>query len=366
MALDPAMRHRYSRHLLLEEVGERGVEKLAEARVALVGAGGLGCPIALYLAAAGVGRIGIFDDDVVELSNLQRQVAHGTARLGVNKAVSLAERIADLNPHVKVDVFPSRLVADTALEQLRPYEVIVDGTDNFPTRYLANDAAVLLGVPYVYGSVYRFEGQVSVFNLSGGPNYRDLFPVPPPPGMVPTCGEAGVLGVVPGIIGTMMAHETLKILLGLGTTLSGRLLLFDGIDMRFRELRLSRDPRLAPITGLVDYDGFCGLKRPHGRRLSALETRTRRAEGWNPFGLDVRRVAEAAEAPLPFTDLVLPHDQVAGAVDRIPRDREVLVWCRSGVRSAIAADALRAAGHDGVVELDGGALAWFAADAVRA
>jgi adenylyltransferase/sulfurtransferase len=326
--------------------------------VALIGAGGLGCPIGLYLAAAGVGRLGVIDDDVVEVSNLQRQVAHGTSGVGVNKARSLAARIGDLNPHVAVDVFPTRLAAANALDLLRPYDVIVDGTDNFPTRYLANDAAVLLDKPYVYGSVYRFEGQISVFNHQGGPNYRDLFPVPPPPGMVPTCGEAGVLGVVPGIVGTIMATETLKILLGLGTTLSGRLVLFDGIDLQFRELRLERDERVPRPSTLVDYDAFCGITKPGGVRIEAGEAARRLAGGWKPFGLDVRRPAAAARAPLPVVDRVVPHDRLPAELGTIPRDREILVTCRSGVRSAIAVRVLTDAGFSAVVELEGGALAW--------
>ncbi len=358
MTLSADALHRYSRHILLEEVGEKGVARLAASSVAIVGAGGLGCPILLYLAAAGVGRLGIFDGDAVEVSNLQRQVAHGTSSVGVNKARSAAARVADLNPLVKVDVHDVALVAGNALERLAPYDIIVDGTDNFPTRYLANDAAVLLGKPYVYGSVYRFEGQVSVFNFEGGPNYRDLFPQPPPPGMVPTCGEAGVLGVVPGLVGTLMATETLKILLGLGTTLSGRLLLFDALDTRFRELKLRKDPAGEPIVRLVDYDQFCGIRPAAGIVVSPRDIVARRLSGWAPYVLDVRRPSEAEMAPLSFADRVLPHDQVAAAIGSVPRDRDVLVFCRSGVRSALAAGVLRDGGFPAVWEMEGGILAW--------
>ncbi|MEN0066602.1 MAG: molybdopterin-synthase adenylyltransferase MoeB, partial [Myxococcota bacterium] len=247
---------RYSRHLTLPEVGLEGQQRLKAGSVLCVGSGGLGSPLLLYLAAAGVGRIGIVDFDVVDESNLQRQILHGTGALGEKKVLSAARRIADLNPHVQVDVHDAALTSANALDLLEPYDIVVDGTDNFPTRYLVDDACSLLDKPNVYGSIYRFEGQASVFNVAGGPQYRDLYPEPPPPGLVPNCAEGGVIGVLPGIIGTIQATEAIKLLAGLGTSLSGRLLLFDALEMSFRELGLRRDPDRPVVTELIDYDQF--------------------------------------------------------------------------------------------------------------
>ncbi len=357
---------RYSRHLILPEVGLEGQERLKASSVLCVGTGGLGSPLLLYLAAAGVGRIGIVDFDRVDASNLQRQVIHGTSTLGEAKVTSAAARLRDLNPLVEVVTHDVPLRSDNALEILAPYDVVVDGTDNFPTRYLVNDACVLLGKPNVYGSIYRFEGQASVFNLAGGPNYRDLYPEPPPPGRVPSCAEGGVLGVLPGIIGCIQAAETLKILLGIGETLSGRLLLFDALAMRFRELRLRRDPDAPPITRLIDYEHFCGVAGGAGEEvpaedevpsLTVEEAHARLEAGWRPFVLDVRSAPEAAVVSLPGTDLLVPVAQLTENLDALPRDRTLLVYCKLGGRSSRAVRELRAHGHD-AVSLAGGIVAW--------
>jgi sulfur-carrier protein adenylyltransferase/sulfurtransferase len=358
---------RYSRHLILPEVGMDGQRRLKAGSVLCVGTGGLGSPLLLYLAAAGVGRIGIVDFDVVDASNLQRQVLHGTSWVGKPKVASAAARIADLNPNVKVEVYEEPLTSENALRILAGYDVIVDGTDNFPTRYLVNDACVILGKPNVYGSIFRFEGQASVFNLGDGPNYRDLYPEPPPPGLVPSCAEGGVLGVLPGVIGTIQATETLKILTGIGTTLSGRLLLYDALNLTFRELKLRRDPNRKPITTLIDYQQFCGLpgvthQAPpvtEYQSLSVRELRTRWDEGWRPYVLDVRKAHEAAIVSLPMVDRLEPHETVARIADELPRDRDIVVACKSGGRSAKAAIALHELGFDKLYNLEGGLLAWI-------
>jgi adenylyltransferase/sulfurtransferase len=326
----------------------------------------------MYLAAAGVGRIGIVDFDVVDASNLQRQVIHGTHSIGKPKVQSAKERILDINPHVQVDLYEEPLSSDNALRILAPYDVVVDGTDNFPTRYLVNDACVLLGKPNVYGSIFRFEGQASVFNHAGGPNYRDLYPEPPPPGLVPSCAEGGVLGVLPGIVGCIQANETIKILLGQGTTLSGRLLLFDALNMRFRELKLRRDPDAKPITELVDYDQFCGVPKADAHapvreeaptvagafdRITVEAAKQRLDAGWKPFVLDVRGPSEAAIVRFPFADALVPHTEVAGRLAEIPKDREILVHCKLGGRSSQAAQVLADAGYR-VTNLEGGIVAW--------
>lgn len=357
---------RYSRHLILDEVGVEGQRRLKSGSVLCVGTGGLGSPLLMYLAAAGVGRIGIVDFDVVDHSNLQRQVVHSTKGVGRKKVLSAADRIRDINPNVQVDVYDETLTSDNALRICEPYDVIVDGTDNFPTRYLVNDACVLLGKPNVYGSIFKFEGQASVFNYRGGPNYRDLYPNPPPPGMVPSCAEGGVLGILPGVIGVIQATETVKILLGLGSTLSGRLLLYDALHMRFHELTLNRDPDVAPITALVDYDQFCGLPGAVGGDASRTEVPSmrpsevveRRATGWNPFVLDVRRIAETRISSLSFVDRVWRHDRVGEIADELPRDRDILVHCKAGSRSAKAAEVLWSLGFERVINLEGGINAW--------
>jgi adenylyltransferase/sulfurtransferase len=355
---------RYSRHLLLEEVGLEGQRRLKAASVLCVGTGGLGSPLLLYLAAAGVGRIGIVDFDVVDESNLQRQIIHGTSTLGQRKVVSAAARLADINPLVRVDVHDERLDSSNALRILAPYDVVVDGTDNFPTRYLVNDACVILGKPNVYGSIFKFEGQASVFNYQGGPHYRDLYPEPPPPGLVPSCAEGGVLGVLPGIIGSIQATETLKILLGRGETLSGRLLLYDAMRMRFREFQLSKAPDRKPITELIDYQQFCGVvpsPEEGFERISATDAKARLDGGWSPFVLDVRGAHEAEIVALGFSDRIQPHGQVAAIVDELPRDRDILVYCKLGGRSARACAVLRAAGFSRLHSLEGGITGWAAA-----
>jgi adenylyltransferase/sulfurtransferase len=363
--LTPEERARYSRHLLLPELGLDGQRRLKAGSVLCVGTGGLGSPLLMYLAAAGVGRIGIVDFDRVDQSNLQRQILHGTSSVGRPKVQSARERILDLNPNVRVDVYEEALTSVNALRILEGYDVVADGTDNFPTRYLVNDACVLLGKPNVYGSIFRFEGQASVFNVGGGPDYRDLYPEPPPPGLVPSCAEGGVLGVLPGIIGTIQATETLKILAGIGTTLSGRLLLFDALSMRFRELRLRRDPNRAPITALVDYDQFCGIgptsptapPEPFDR-ISVREIDARWKQGWRPFVLDVRKPYEADIAAFPLTERLIELDRLPEHLGEIPRDRDIVLVCRSGARSARAAKQLAAHGFHHLFNLEGGTLAW--------
>lgn len=362
---------RYSRHLILPEVGMEGQTRLKNSSVLCIGTGGLGSPLLLYLAAAGVGRIGIVDFDVVDASNLQRQVIHGTANIGQRKVISARDRIHDVNPFVKVEIFEEPFTSENALRIAADYDVVVDGTDNFPTRYLVNDACVILGKPNVYGSIFRFEGQASVFNYQGGPNYRDLYPEPPPPGLVPSCAEGGVLGVLPGIIGTLQATETLKILLGIGNTLSGRLLLFDALAMTFRELKLRCDPDRTPIERLIDYDQFCGVPKAAAhasreehpgmagefRRMTVAEVAKRRTEGWKPFVLDVRGASEAAIVKFSWADSLIPHTDVGARLAEIPKGGEVLVHCKLGGRSAQAAAVLAAAGYD-VVNMEGGITAW--------
>jgi adenylyltransferase/sulfurtransferase len=363
---------RYSRHLILPEVGMEGQQKLKAASVLCVGTGGLGSPLLLYLAAAGVGRIGIVDFDVVDASNLQRQIIHGTSTVGKPKVISARDRILDVNPNVTVELYEEPFTSENALRIGANYDVIVDGTDNFPTRYLVNDACVLLGKPNVYGSIFRFEGQASVFNYQGGPNYRDLYPEPPPPGLVPSCAEGGVLGVLPGIVGTIQATETIKILLGIGTSLSGRLLLFDALNMSFRELKLRRDPEAPTIEALIDYDQFCGVpKAPNNLpreeapviqsetfgRISVEDAARRLREGWKPFVLDVRNDAEAAIVRFPFADALIPHTEVGNRLADVPKDREILVHCKLGGRSSQAAAVLAANGYR-VTNLEGGIVAW--------
>ncbi len=361
---------RYSRHLILPEVGMAGQQKLKDASVLCVGTGGLGSPLLLYLAAAGVGRIGIVDFDVVDASNLHRQIIHGTSSIGKPKVVSARDRILDINPNVQVDLYEEPLSSENALRIAAPYDVVVDGTDNFPTRYLVNDACVILGKPNVYGSIFRFEGQASVFNYQGGPNYRDLYPEPPPPGLVPSCAEGGVLGVLPGLVGLIQATETLKILLGSGTTLSGRLLLFDALTMKFRELKLRRDPDAPRIERLIDYDQFCGVPKTatpreeapviqseNFGRISVTDAAARLKEGWKPFVLDVRNEAEAAIVRFPFADALIPHTEVGSRLAEIPKDREILVHCKLGGRSSQAAAVLAEQGYR-VINLEGGITAW--------
>ena len=357
---------RYSRHLLLPPVGPEGQRKLKAARVLLVGGGGLGSPAALYLAAAGIGTIGLVEFDAVSESNLQRQVLYGTADVGRPKLDAARERIADLNPLVQLEAHAARLSAQNALDIVRAYDVVLDGTDNFPTRYLVNDACVLTRRPYVYGSVFRFEGQASVFGAPDGPCYRCLFPEPPPPGAVPDCEEGGVLGVLPGLIGVIQATEVLKLVLGAGDALIGRLLLVDALRMQFRTLRLERDPE-CPACGtrtlqtLIDYEAFCGIRGGEDAvpEIAPHELAARFAAGERPLLLDVREPREWEMARIEGARLV-PLGTLAGAIPSLDREAEIVVMCKSGVRSANAARQLRDAGFRRVLNLAGGIKRWSA------
>ncbi len=347
-----------------------GQKKLLRSKVLIVGAGGLGSPSALYLAAAGVGEIGLVDFDAVDASNLQRQVLYSTRDVGRPKLEAAKERLESLNPGIRVVSHAERLTSANALEILRTYDVVVDGTDNFPTRYLVNDAAVLLGKPNVYGSIYRFEGQASVFDARHGPCYRCLYPEPPPPDQVPSCAEAGVLGILPGLIGTIQATETVKLLLGLGETLLGRLLLFDALEMRFRELPLRKNPTCvlcspsATQTGLIDYAEFCGVPAagtvpgPSGvPEITPEELREELASAHPPFLLDVREPGEWEIAHLPNATLI-PRGELPDRLTEITSAREVVVYCRSGQRSSLATRLLLDLGFRNVRNLKGGILAW--------
>jgi len=360
---------RYSRHLIMPEVGMDGQLKLKQATVLLVGAGGLGAPLGLYLAAAGVGRLGLVDFDVVDFTNLQRQVTFGTADIGRPKLLAAKERLAGLNPEIQIHTYETKLSSENALEILRDYDIIVDGTDNFPTRYLVNDACVLLGKPNVYGSIFRFEGQATVFGYPGGPCYRCLYPEPPPPGLVPSCAEGGVLGVLPGIIGAIQAMETIKLILRKGQLLVGRLLLFDALAMRFRELKLRKNPECPAcgehrtITKLIDYDQFCGIRgeevppaATQAPEITPLELKARLDRGDDIFILDVREPHEYQICNL--HGYLLPLGDLPKRVHELDSSREIVSHCRSGKRSAEAVEFLRKAGFRKVWNLKGGILAW--------
>jgi adenylyltransferase/sulfurtransferase len=359
---------RYSRHLILADVGLEGQRRIKAARILLIGAGGLGSPAALYLAAAGVGTLGIVDFDVVDITNLHRQVLHGTSAVGISKLESARTRIAELNPNVAVVTHETRLTSANALEIFKQYDIIVDGTDNFATRYLTNDACVMLGKPNVYGSIFQFDGQASVFSLSDGPCYRCLFPEPPPPGSVPSCAEGGVLGVLPGLIGTIQATEALKLVLGVGTSLAGRLLLVDAMEMSFRTVRVPRDPDCPAcgtreITTLIDYDEYCGTAAiPMSTSESAFpeltprELARRMAAGDDIQLIDVREPYEWDFCRLDGARLV-PLGTLAAAIPDLDAARETVVYCRSGARSAAATEQLRAAGFR-ASNLAGGILRW--------
>lgn len=365
--LTAAEKTRYARHLMLDEVGVEGQICLSNSAVICIGAGGLGSPVLMYLAAAGVGRIGIVDHDQVEVSNLQRQILHGESGIGESKVESARQRLADINPHVHIEVFPEALTSQNALARLADWDVVIDGTDNFPTRYLINDACVILGKPLIYGSIYKFEGQASVFNYRGGPNYRDLFPEPPPPNSVPSCAEGGVLGILPGIIGCIQANEAIKVLLGLDGTLSGRLLLYNALKMSFFELRLQKDASAPPIRELIDYKQFCGMPNEPDQectltqlfsRITVGEASQKLNSGWKPYVLDVRRHAEAEIVSFDFTDRLQPHDQIQAIADELPRDTDILVHCKMGGRSARACEALAALGFERLYNLEGGIVGW--------
>jgi adenylyltransferase/sulfurtransferase len=363
---------RYSRHLILPEVGLEGQKRLKAASVLCIGTGGLGSPLLLYLAAAGIGRIGIVDFDVVDTSNLQRQVIHGTSWVGKPKIESAKNRILEINPHCQIDLYETRLSSENALQIAEPYDIVVDGTDNFPTRYLVNDTCVLLNKPNVYGSIFRFEGQATVFNYEGGPNYRDLYPEPPPPGMVPSCAEGGVLGILPGIIGVIQATETVKIILGKGTTLSGRLLLFDALTMKFRELKLRPNPERPVIEKLIDYEQFCGIPQAKAAEMEAnksMEEMTVQElkqildSGSEDYVvIDVRNPHEYEIASIPGAVLIpLPDIENGRGVDQVKEllnGHKLIAHCKMGGRSAKALGILKErAGIDGF-NVKGGITAW--------
>lgn len=362
---------RFSRHLILPEVGLDGQKRLKAASVLCIGTGGLGSPLLLYLAAAGIGRLGIVDFDVVDSSNLQRQVIHGTSWVGKPKIQSAKDRILEINPHCQVDLYETRLSSENALDIVAPYDVVVDGTDNFPTRYLVNDACVLLNKPNVYGSIFRFEGQATVFNYEGGPNYRDLYPEPPPPGLVPSCAEGGVLGILPGIIGVIQATETVKIILGIGETLSGRLMLYNSLDMTFRQLKLRPNPERPVIEKLIDYEMFCGIPQAKAAEaeqqasmaeISVTELKQILDSGSKDYLLlDVRNPHEYEIARIPGSVLIpLPDIENGDGVTKVKEalnGHKLIVHCKSGMRSAKAIGILKEAGIDGT-NVKGGILAW--------
>ncbi|HUP48970.1 MAG TPA: molybdopterin-synthase adenylyltransferase MoeB [Thermoanaerobaculia bacterium] len=367
LALSNEEIRRYSRHLIMPEVGLDGQRKLKAARVLCIGAGGLGSPATLYLAAAGIGAIGLVDFDVVDFSNLQRQILHGTSDVGRLKLESAEERLSDINPGVRIERHEAALTSENALDILRDYDVVVDGTDNFPTRYLVNDACVLLGKPNVYGSIFRFEGQASVFATEGGPCYRCLYAEPPPPGLVPSCAEGGVLGVLPGIIGTIQATEAIKLILGAGDTLAGRLLLFDALGMRFRELKLRRDPQ-CPICGdrptireLIDYEDFCGVTQHDelaaGSDISVEELKEKLDRKEDVLILDVREPQEYQINRIPGS-ILIPLGELPERVHELDSAREIVVHCKVGPRSTRALEFLKGTGFRRVRNLHGGIVKW--------
>ncbi|BAT51177.1 hypothetical protein NOS3756_00990 [Nostoc sp. NIES-3756] len=362
---------RYSRHLILPEVGVEGQKRLKAASVLCIGTGGLGSPLLLYLAAAGIGRIGIVDFDVVDTSNLQRQVIHGTSWVGKPKIESAKNRIHEINPYCQVDLYETRLSSENALDIVKDYDIVVDGTDNFPTRYLVNDACVLLNKPNVYGSIFRFEGQATVFNYEGGPNYRDLYPEPPPPGLVPSCAEGGVLGILPGMIGVIQATETVKIILGKGNTLSGRLLLYNALDMTFRELKLRPNPVRPVIEKLIDYEQFCGIPQAKAaeaqqqqeiQEMTVTQLKELLDSGAKDFVLlDVRNPNEYEIAKIPGSILVpLPDIENGKGVAKVKEalnGHRLIAHCKMGGRSAKALAILKESGIVGT-NVKGGITAW--------
>ena len=362
---------RYSRHLLIPEVGLDGQRKLKDSTVLIIGSGGLGSPVALYLAAAGVGRIGLVDYDVVDFSNLQRQVIHGTEGIGMLKVESARKRMLDLNPDIQVDIYNEPFTSENAFRIAQDYQIIIDGTDNFPTRYLVNDVCVMTGKVNVYGSIYRFDGQVSVFDARRGPCYRCLFPEPPPPGLVPSCAEGGVLGVLPGTIGTLQATEALKLLLGIGEPLIGKLMLYNALDMSFEFVKLRKNPKCKvcsptpEVTELIDYEAFCGVPgRDHeagsageGWDISAVELAARLKNGSPLHLLDVREPHELEISHLPGANLI-PLGQLASRLSELDSAQEMVVFCKAGTRSARALELLVSAGFRKVKNLKGGINAW--------
>src|SRR6476660_3506761 len=366
---------RYSRHLIMPEVGMEGQLKLKAAKVLCIGAGGLGSPLALYLGAAGVGTLGIVDFDVVDYTNLQRQIIHSTADVGRPKLDSAAEKLKAINPFLNLKTFNTRLSSDNALDLFREFDIVADGTDNFPTRYLVNDACVLTGKPNFYGSIFRFEGQASVFATKDGPCYRSLYPEPPPPGLVPSCAEGGVLGVLPGIFGVVQATETIKLIAGIGEPLIGRFMIYDALKMKFRELKLRKDPECPvcgthpTVTKLIEYEQFCGI-RPDPKLTEVLGVG---ANGWEITAVELKKKLDAGETPL-IVDVREPNEyqinRIAGSTliplgelprryQELPRDREIIPQCKMGGRSAKAMDFLKSVGFTNVKNLKGGILDWI-------
>ena len=399
MSLNSEEVARYSRHLILDNIGMEGQLKLKRAKVLCIGTGGLGSPTLMYLAAAGVGTIGIVDFDVVDDSNLQRQILHGVTTVGTSKVISAKNRLLDINPHIQIDLFEEAITSENALRIIEKYDIVVDGTDNFPTRYLINDACVLLGKPNVYGSIFKFDGQASVFNHIGcwvrpegwserskeekktlrnskedwfydskakGPHYRDLYPEPPAPGLIPSCAEGGVLGVLPGVIGCIQANEVIKIILGIGRTLSGRLLSYDALDMSFSEFKLQPNPNTPEITELIDYQVFCGISQEAENemmvepfdRISVTEAKARLDAGWNAIWIDVRKPHELEIVSLAHITLSKAHENVTELVADLPKDCDIIIMCKSGGRSAKACYALAEAGVKRIYNLDGGITSW--------
>lgn len=370
MSLSPDELRRYARHVVLPQIGLAGQERLKAASVLIVGLGGLGSPAALYLAAAGAGRIGLVDADEVDESNLQRQVLYGTATIGQAKVASARARLTDLNPHIEIRAHEMRLTTRNALSVIGTYDVVIDGTDQFASRYLINDACVLAGRPNVHGSVHRFEGQVSVFSANGGPCYRCLFPDPPAAGSIPSCAEGGVFGVLPGVIGSLQAAEAIKLIVGVGTPLVGRLLHFDALTMRMHDVAFARDPSCVMCgdkgrqTLLDDYDAFCGTfpagdfpMTDDNTEITAVELKAKLAAGWTPWVLDVREPWEYSTARIAGATLI-PLGELAQRVDEVPRDVDIVVYCHHGMRSARAVATLRQAGWSRTINLTGGIDRW--------
>ena len=369
---------RYARHISLPDVGIEGQRLINKSRILVIGAGGLGSPVLLYLAAAGVGEIGIIDDDLVDLSNLQRQIIHAESNIGTSKVESAKAQILSINSTIKITTWNARLSPDNAQEILAGWDIVIDGTDNIPTRYLVDDICKINQIPWIYGSIYRFEGQASVFNFEGGPCYRDLFPEPPPSNAIPSCAEGGVFGVLPGVIGSIQATEAIKIIINKGQSLSGKLLIYDAESMTFKSLTYSKNvdskPNLEEVRKMFVDSGWCE-KIPNSdgeidepasagnimfHHLSVTEYQERKAKGWQPFLIDVRSDAEYQQKRVLFTDLQVPHEEILTMVNDIPKDRDIILLCRSGMRSQMAAMFLAQDGYDSkkLYNLDGGIMAW--------
>lgn len=371
-SLTTIQKARYARHIMLPQVGEKGQKKINSSSVLVVGAGGLGSPVLMYLAAAGIGKIGIIDDDVVEITNLQRQIIHSTSSIGELKVDSAKRRILQINPEINVEIYNFRLGVDNIESIVENYDIIVDGTDNFATRYTISDCCEILGKPWVFGSIHRFEGQVSVFNLNGSPNYRDLFPRAPPPELAPNCAEAGVLGVLPGMIGSFQANEVLKIVLGKGNTLDGELLLIDALSMNIRKLNYTANEKRERITKLSKEAISCVVNQGEEQSLDASQITEYMKEinpsdyvkkleqGWDPFFLDVRGETEERIVTLPNTDLRITHTEIVSRIGEIPKNRDIVVYCRSGVRSAMVVKFLKKSGYysNDLYNLSGGIHLW--------